>query len=198
MVFGEDNPYRFTTYPAGPNGIPMLSEVMVGFISAASPNAEACYRFLRAASRDPQILMAMPADLSVVSDPAFRAAAGAEASTYEQMAAQGMGGAFEEFPSFYNRENAYNGYINVQWMLKAFDDYVLEDVALGDALRTAQDHITEYEACALAVDVPEDLFDDPEANQERITALYRDFAECAIAVDPTTREQFSYLFQDDE
>ncbi len=72
---------------------------------------------------------------------------------------------------------------------RAFDNYVLEGADLESELQLAEANIMTYRDCAGGL--PE--LNNSDMPQDELIALVRQYAECAIGVDPTMEERYSYL-----
>jgi hypothetical protein len=79
------------------------------------------------------------------------------------------------------------------WLNKAFDQYVLEDADLETVLAEADQMAKSYRDCASGI--PEvDLAE--LDTQESSLAYYRQFIDCAVGLDPSLKETFSYYYEE--
>ncbi len=193
----EENPYRLTTYPRGSQYTPVSYGIGTGYISATSQNPDACYRFLSALSRRPDLLGAMPARLSLIDDPAFAASQTPNALDFYRsffdilqdpnlVVLPGNFGSGDQFPGVF---------VIQLWLFQAFDAYVLEDADLETELEQAQVFSENFLQCS--ADIPP--FDEAlYSTQEEQIDYFRQFARCAVLVDPETESLFGFIMEEDE
>jgi hypothetical protein len=79
------------------------------------------------------------------------------------------------------------------WLNRVFDRYVSGDGDLETDLAEAQTLIEGYRACASGITISNPNF---MTTQEEINGYYRQFADCAIQVDPSMNSELSYLYSD--
>lgn len=185
----EFNPHVPVTFPRGSDLIPLSYNVGAAYISAQTPYAEACYRWLSTLAQHPELFNEMPVRRSFATNEALIAAQG-------QLASDFYVGMFDLMDSpqavmipagFGGTDTSPGAYIADIWFNKALDAYVLQDADLETALADAQVFIDEYRACA-ADFAP---FDQMNAEQEEWDAYYKQFTDCAVSVDPSLAERFA-------
>ena len=179
--------YLLTTFPVGTQFTPLAYQVGAGYIEADTLQPEGCYRWLSFISQHPELFDSMPARLSQLNAP--------------EIAAQG-GDVVEVFQSYadllskpdvlvfdqYNVLNYYGGWIEQMWLNQVFDHYVLENADLESELELAESNILTYRDCTSGVPNI-----DINASQEETLALLRQYARCAVGIDPSLESNFSYL-----
>ena len=183
---------RVANYPQGSQLIPVAYNVGSAYIHANAQNPDACYKWIAHIAKRPDLLNGMPARASQMNDPIITAAQGADVTALYR----GFMDTFQKpnviaFPGQYNGDSSFNSYVEPLWLNRVFDNYVLHDGDLDKDLAEAETFAKGYRECASVI---------PEMNpellttQEESTAYYRQFADCAIKIDPTMKDQFSYLY----
>ncbi len=185
--------FRLANYPQGSQFTPMAFGIGAGYIHSHAQNPEACYNFIVELARRPDLFDGMPARVSQANDPTVSMAQGEDvAALYQTFMATLQQPNTVIFPSQYGSyDSSLSAYLEPLWLNQAFDRYVLENGDLEAELAAAQTFIEGYRTCASAIAVANpDLF----TTEEETTAYYRQFADCAIQVDPSMSEQLSYLY----
>lgn len=152
-LIGSDN-YQiteetaFVSYPQGTDfGITSLGSAGGGYISSDTPHIDACYRWISFVAQHPELLVnVMPARLSALESPALLAAQGESTVAF-----------YRDFVALAAEPNTLNiasgfgttpeGYFIHQFLVRAFDAYVLEDADLDQALAESQRQTDEFLAC---------------------------------------------------
>jgi ABC-type glycerol-3-phosphate transport system substrate-binding protein len=194
-----ENPYSLTSYPRGTQYTPVSYGIGTGYISATAQNPDACYRFLSALAKRPDLLGGVPAQLSLLDDPTFSASQTPDALNFYRSYFEVL-----QDPNVLIVPNQFSGAIGdtfpgtfvVQiWLFQAFDAYVLEDGDLDAELQEAQLFADSYMQCV--ANIPP--FDDSvQATQEEQIDYFRQFAECAVLVDPEMESLFGFVLEDDD
>jgi ABC-type glycerol-3-phosphate transport system substrate-binding protein len=188
----EDS-FRLANYPQGSQYTPVAFGIGAGYIQANAQNPEACYNFILNLAERPDLFGGMPARASQVNDPTLNLAQGEDITTLYQTFMD----IFQQpntvsFPSPFGGSDGNLGeYLEPLWLNRVFDSYVLEEGDLETELAEAQTFIEGYRACAseIAPVTPDQLITNEDAN-----AYYRQFADCAISIDPSMQEELSYLY----
>lgn len=181
---GEDA-YRMTTYPSGSQYNAVSYDLGTAYISAATQNADACYRWISAIASQPELFSAMPARRSFINDPAFTASQGADTIAIYNAFDQLMSA-----PNTINFQTPFGGdtnpgnFIVELWLNRAFDNYVLQDADLNTELADAQNFISAYLQCE--ANIPP--FD---ATAQDHDAYTQQFMDCAGLVDPSVSSMFA-------
>lgn len=187
-----DDPYLLTTYPIGSQYTPLSYSVGSAFIADTAVNPEACYRWISTLAQHPNLLIGMPARRSQLSDPTLAAALGDNVIAL-----------YEQYSTYLDDPNAivfarygsssYRGaWMEQRWLYRVFDRYVLENGDLEADLVQLEADIAMYRECL--ANVPEYSTLGADATEEEWMALQRQIAECAIAIDPSARQYYSYLY----
>lgn len=188
MESGQADPFRLISFPRGSQYTPVSYRLGGAYISASTPYPEACYRWLSAISRQPDLFFAMPVRLSAFGDPGLEAAMGGDHSAYYQAFANMLGDPnVVIFPDQSSSIWALSDFMIEIWVNRAFDHYVLEDADLDAELAGAQLFITAYQDCVAGAEAP----DSAQAAEEQLNAYYKKLMECAVTVDPSLDEQFN-------
>jgi ABC-type glycerol-3-phosphate transport system substrate-binding protein len=183
-----ENPHMPVTYPRGSDLIPLAYGVGAGYISAQTPYAEACYRWLSTLVQHPELFGAMPARRSQITSEALLAAQGQLASEfYVSMFGMMDSPQAVMLPSVFGGTSSSAGaYIAEIWFNQALDAYVLENADLETTLTAAQGFIDDYSACVVGIEP----LDSATADQQTWEAYYRQFTDCAVSVDPSLAPRF--------
>ncbi|HLA44224.1 MAG TPA: hypothetical protein VJZ27_12350, partial [Aggregatilineales bacterium] len=189
---GEDNPPGITTYPTGTQFSAAVFEIGAAYISASSQNPEACYRWISYFSARPDLYNAMPARRSLINDPLSIASQGQNViDFYNVLDAQLQQPNNIVMPGQFSASQSIEGILVPLWLNRVFDAYVLEDADLLAELEEAQLFTTGYLECTR--NAPP--FD--PAVYEDVNDYLREYASCAVAVDPSLEEVFSFIFNED-
>lgn len=191
---GQDG-YRLANYPQGSQYTPMAFGVGAGYIQSNAQSPEACYNWIVQLAKRPDLLGGMPARISLVNDPTLNAAQGDDVTAfYQTFVATIQRPDTVVFPSQYGAaDNDFGSYLEPLWLNRVFDRYVSGDGDLATDLAEAQTFIDGYRACAGGITISNPNF---MATQEEINGYYRQFGDCAIAVDPSMKSELSYLYSD--
>lgn len=136
--------YALTSYPVGSTYTPVAYAIGTGYISAETPNIEACYEWIKTLARRPDLLDGFPASRAVPDYDLITAPFG-----------QGAAEFYERFVGQLDSLNRvvvprYQDYGERRWLASAFDRYVLEDADLLAELEKAEALTHEYRECRAA------------------------------------------------
>lgn len=185
------DPYRITLYPEGSQFTGISYDIGAGYISATSQNAEACYRWLSAIARRPDLFGAMPARLSLINDPTNVTVQGEDATSAYNLIANLLASPNTiAFPSLFSGASSPGNFIMQIWLYRAFDNYVLEDGDLQAKLEEAQIFSEAYQGCIANIP-PYNL--PPNASQSEQINYFRQFTDCAVDIDPSLNSLFGFL-----
>jgi ABC-type glycerol-3-phosphate transport system substrate-binding protein len=194
---GQDTgqtPMRVVNFPAGRDLLPVAYSIGTGYINSKSQNAEACYQWISTVAKHPNLLSGIPARRSQLGDPAVVADQGPDVTALYQHYASTMSDPKAiYFPGQYGGgSGGYNSYIEKLWMDRAFDNYVLRDGDLEADLADAEKNMMTFRECADKIPKvsPSEL-----DTQEKAIAYARQFADCAVNLDPSLKSNFSYLYE---
>jgi len=186
------DPYRLTTYPVGSRYTPVSYDIGTAYISASAESPEACYRWISALAQHTEIFNSMPARRSLIGAANVVMSQGQDlVDFYQQLDRLMQQPNTVIFPSQYfgGGDNTPNSFIVQYWLNRAFDHYVLDDADLETELAEAESNGKTYLECA--ANIPP--FDPAQyATQEEQMNYYRQFGDCAIAIDPSLEPMFSF------
>ncbi|MEP7290305.1 MAG: extracellular solute-binding protein [Chloroflexota bacterium] len=187
------DPYQLTTFPRGTQFTGVAYALGTGYISAGSPNPDACYRWLTELANHPDLFTALPARRSAIG--AFE-----ESTAYGEQLAD----VYNEIDTLLQDPNtiplqtqfgggsvSLGSWILPVWLNKAMDAYVLEDADLEAELADAQMFADTYSECI--ADIP--IIPSAELAQmgtAESTAYYEQYTDCAVRVDPSLEAMFNF------
>jgi ABC-type glycerol-3-phosphate transport system substrate-binding protein len=187
----DDDPYRAVTYPTGNQFNAAVYEIGGLYISANTQSADACYRLVSWLASRPDLASAMPARFSLLNDPNLVAAQGQDVvNFYNQMANLMAQPSTIHLPSQFGGGSP-EGLLLPLWLNRAFDAYVLEDGDLQQNLEDMQAIVTGYLDCSAGIPA----FD--PATFEDQDDYFREFANCALLVDPSLQVLFDAILGED-
>ena len=131
VSFPQTHEHEFLAYSVG-----------MGYISAKTPLAEACYDWISALAQRPDLFNGLPARTDLPNRDDVTTA----------IAANGPG-FFADYVAQLNSERAFvfpqwdPWYDEGRWLNQAFDRYVLDDVPLESALESAERKLKSYREC---------------------------------------------------
>lgn len=193
---GFEVPYRLAHYPRGSQFTPLAYDIGAAYILDDAQNPEACYRWITHIARRPDLFDGVPARLSQINDATLATAHGEDVAklyqTYAEMVEQPDALIFPSQPA--PSASTWITFVELLWLNRAFDRYVLQDGDLEAELTEAQQMAMAFRECASSI---------PQVNlaqlvtPEEMLAYLRQFADCAIGVDPSFREhwQFSIFYE---
>ena len=174
--------YRATLYPSGDKYTGVSYGVGAVSLNAQTANASACYRWIKALVKHPELFYAMPASRAIIDDPTLVSVQGADAvALYKQIATLLNDPHTIAFPPGYGGLT-FPIYIVRRWLFQAFDHYVLDGKDLTDELRNAESLAKAFQPCVDAVP-PYDPTDPQHQYLQGIKA-------CAVKLDPSTAAIF--------
>ncbi len=183
----SENPYRSAPYPRGTQYAAASYDVGTAFISASTQNPDACYRWISALARHPELFSGMPARRSLMDDPAMTATVSPEALTfYRQFDVLISDPNTVVFPSLIgsgDQGSMFRYYLLQFWLNRAFDHYVLENADLVAELETAQTNAIAFQECVASIPPY-----DPASQDEQ--TYFMQYMTCATTVDPGLASMF--------
>jgi hypothetical protein len=188
------DPYRLTNYPSGNQYVPVSYRIGAAYIRSTAQNPEACYNWIRMIAGRPDLFQAMPARYSLMSDPSLAIAQGDDiVALYNGFVEKLRQPNILVFPG--DGYSGFNGYIEQMWLNRAFDNYVLNNGTLEADLADAAQYIEAFRGCAANIP-PYDaaIMNDPELSM----AYARQYTDCAINLDPSLKEMFSFYYEESE
>jgi ABC-type glycerol-3-phosphate transport system substrate-binding protein len=190
---GSEDPYRLTNYPVGSHLTPVAYSIGAAYVRATAQNPDACYRWIKMLAQHPDLFEGMPARRSQIDDPSLAMAQGSDiVSLYKTFAKQVEQPNAIVFPGEFGGSGSMNDYIEQIWMNRAFDNYVLRNGDLEADMAQAAQWVAEDRGCVATIPPYDPAVQD---TTEKAIAYYRQFTDCAIKVDPTLKNMFSYLYQ---
>ncbi len=186
--------YKLASFPQGSQTIPVAYEIGAAYIQNHAQSPEACYNWIAQLAKRPDLLGGMPVRMSQIKDPTIATSLGGDISVvYQAYAATLQKPNVVTFPGPYGAPDGnFSSFVEPMWLNRAFDNYVLSNGDLDHDLAEAETFAKSYRECASAI-APID-FQSELATDDGAQDYYRKFADCAIKVDPTMKEQFSYLY----
>ncbi len=193
----SEDPYRAVTFPRGTDTIPMALDISTGVISAKTQYPEACYRWLSTIAQHPEVLSAMPARRSLLNSEELKVSQGEDiVALYQEFDRLLQEPGVVLFPGQFGfGGSSFMGFYLQIFMNQAFDSYVLEDADLEAALTLAQQQMDEYAACASSIEIVENSVI-ANMTEDEARVYFRQFAQCAIDIQPELQERFVYLFEE--
>jgi ABC-type glycerol-3-phosphate transport system substrate-binding protein len=170
----------FVNYPQGTTyKVGSLGSVGGGYIRPDTPHREACYRWISFISAHPELLsLVMPARLSAIDDPVTVATQGENAvALYRQYADMAADPSVINISS--SSVSSFESYFLLQFLVRAFDAYVLEDADLEPVLADAQTKVDEFLTCNANIP-PVNADSSTEEMQTNADAI----EDCIAQVDP--------------
>jgi ABC-type glycerol-3-phosphate transport system substrate-binding protein len=191
---GPVDPHHLTNFPRGDHIVPVAYGEGAAYIQSHAQNPEACYNWIAKIANRPDLFAGMPVRLSQLSDPTITASQGEDLTALYQ----GFSQTFQDpnaiaFPGQFGSGGGFNSYVEPMWLNKAFDNYVLEDGDLESDLAEAQTMAMAYRDCASVIPDPDP---DKLTTPEESMAFYRQYTDCAVKIDPSMKETFSYYYTD--
>ena len=177
--------YRTALYPSGDKYTGVSYGVGAVLINAATANASACYRWIKALVKHPELFYAMPASRAVIDDPTLVGVQGADTvALYKQIATLLNDPHAVAFPPGYGGLT-FPIYIVQRWVFQAFDHYVLDGKDLTDELRNAESLAKAFQPCVDAVP--------PRAPSDPQNQYLQGIKACAVKLDPSAGAIFGDL-----
>jgi len=176
---------QLVTFPQGVQLNAVAYDMGTAYISADTQYAEACYRFLRALSDEPDLFNEMPARRSHINSNTLLENQGQDAvSFYQALDAllQQPETVAIPTPLGLSIESA-DVFLATLWLNRAFDRYVFDDADLELELNDAQQFATEFLTCSNAIPVV-----NPSEDEEAFEEYAEQVVTCATDVDPTFGE----------
>ena len=170
-----------TPFPQGSTYTALSYDISAAYISATTPNIDACYRFISELSRRTDLITGMPARRSVINSPEIASAQGADkVAFYQAMDVLLQQPNSVIIPTGFSFDpGALGSTLLSYWLNRAFDRYVNEDADLAAELAEAELFTRDYQNC-VAIVPPYN----PESDDFR--TYYQQFMDCAVQVDPST------------
>jgi ABC-type glycerol-3-phosphate transport system substrate-binding protein len=181
-----NDPYRLIGFPRGTQYVPMSYDLGALYISAQTPNPEACYRWISAIANSPELFSAIPVRRSLLNDESLGQLQVADvAGYYDELQAALTDPNLIVFPSpFASGTGAARDYILYMFLYRAFDNYVVDGADLETELANAETLALGFQGCTANILPP------TSAEESDMTEYYRQFLECAVLVDPTLAPMF--------
>jgi hypothetical protein len=179
--------YLLTTFPQGTQYSAVSYTVSGAYISANTPHAEACYRFISALSSQVGLLTAMPARQSLISSPDLVTAQGQNAADFYQAMEQ----VIQQpntivFPAQGGGAAAASNFMINAWLNRAFDRYINDGADLATELSDAEVYTKGFQQCTAAIPafVP---------GSGSFQQYFQQFGNCATQVDASIAQYIGGL-----
>ncbi|HEX2908799.1 MAG TPA: extracellular solute-binding protein [Phototrophicaceae bacterium] len=190
------DPYLLTNYPHGSQNVPVAFDMGTAYINATTQNPDACYRWITTIAQRPDLLSGIPVRRSLLSDSQVALAQGEDVTAlYQEFANKLDDPNAVIFPSQYGSSGSVGSFVELLWVNRAFDNYVLHDGDLDADLNDAELFINTYRECAAEI-APLDV--NALASTDDALAYIRQYTDCALTVDPTLDELFAFIYQGQE
>jgi ABC-type glycerol-3-phosphate transport system substrate-binding protein len=179
--------YLLTTFPQGTQYSAVSYTVSAAYISATTPNAEGCYRFISALSSQAGLMTAMPARQSVINSPDLATAQGNNAVAFYQA----MEKLIQQpntivFPAQGGGAGAAGNNMVLAWLNRAFDRYINNGADLTTELTNAEVYTKGFQQCTAAIPafVP---------GSGSFQQYFQQFSNCATQVDASIAQYIGGL-----
>lgn len=183
----QSGDFKMTMYPRGSKYTAINYNLGTLYISATTPNPEACYRWISAVAKAPNLFGSMPARLSVINDPALVTAQGAEAvAVYKQIADILQDPNTISLPSYSAGTSTTDLIIQLE-LYKALDKYMAEgsSVSLESVLSDSEAGAVAFVGCADTIP-PLDM-----TSTDSQKAYFNAAKQCALKSDPDLAQFFA-------
>lgn len=171
-----------TSFPRGRDYIPIAINVGSAYISANTPYADACYRWISTLAQHPEVMDGLPARRSLLETAKTQ---GDDMYALYSTLADDMDN--PDAVSFQIFSGSPGAFIYQYWMYAAFDAYVLEDANLDEELAEAQILIDGYTGC---INQNGEIDPNTLETDEELQAYYQQYTDCAIQIDPSLSSIF--------
>lgn len=186
----DDDSYKMVSFPTGSQNSGAIYGIGTAYISASSQYPEACYRLISYLDTRSELLHEMPARRSQIDDPILATQQGDDTVAFFNNYADFLGQASTVvYPS--TSAQSIETSLLFLWAGRAFDHYVLDDANLEAELEEAQILSDGYLACTV------EISDFDPARFESATAYVREYAVCAVGVDPSLEPLFGAILNAD-
>jgi len=166
-------------FPRGNAYTPIAFELGTAYISRLAVNPEACYRLISRVSQRPDLFTGIPVRQ------ASEATQAGDFQTFVPELDMMLDNPDTVVFPYRVRGNASRDVILSYWLYRAFDRYVLDDANLDAEMIEAERFSQEYLSCTDALPAYDPAI---QSSRERT----RQYVECALQVDPTSQEYFSF------
>jgi ABC-type glycerol-3-phosphate transport system substrate-binding protein len=191
------DPNKLTNYPTGNQFTPVAYSIAAAYIGSQSQSPEACYAWIKAIASRSDLFTAIPARRSLVDSSDVGTILGEDlAALYRALVDKLDDPNIVIFPGEIGGSGTSFGvYIEQTWLNRAFDNYVLRNGDLEQDLADAQSMISTYRECYEQIP-PFDpaLYSTPEESID----YYRQYVDCAVQLDASLKEQYSFYYQDEQ
>lgn len=177
---GSVSPLETTLFPTGEMQLPVQYQIRAAYISRNTLIPEACYRWIDALSRQPDLIVGMPARQSLF-DNAYMPYGDAYQAFNERL--QNPNAVVIRTPSYGNVGGL--AYEEI-WLYRAFDRYVLLGADLATELAIAEAYAIEYRICISDIEPYNPASFDP---RQALSDYNRQYQDCAVNVDVTLQEE---------
>jgi len=195
-----DSPLEIVALPGGTYQ-PVAYQLGMIYINPESPHIEACYDWMRTVSQRPELFGGLPADRTLLDDPAYIAQQGEDVITFYQSLVDRLTtpnrvqlpGLTGSVPS-----STPGAWLEPHFLFHALDQAITEDADLVPLLNQADANLTQYRTCIDGIEILSveeirtRLEDDPDFSQ----AYSRQFVDCAVNILPELRQTYAFFYQD--
>jgi ABC-type glycerol-3-phosphate transport system substrate-binding protein len=175
--------YESVAFPESNAYVPVSYQLGAAYISAEAQNPAACYRWISEIAQRPELPLGMPVNQNNLDENTLTTIYQPELSAFYQSFAEALAGpTVVEFPEQVmmgvSPSQMLIGLLDVYWLHRAFDNYVLENAELEVELEEAELFTTAYQECVAQIPAY-----DPAAYIDQ-SEYFQQFNACAARVDP--------------
>ncbi len=166
-------------FPTGHQFNGVAYNLGAAYITAATPNADACYRFISTLAKHPELFALMPARTSQLADPTLKSSISPDVlALYNQFATLLKDLHTVAFP-MPDKAATLTTALAQHWLFEAFDSYVLNNGDLDAALKDAETYAKAFITCTANLPVMTTNGTNNTALQEVVQA----YLACAVKTD---------------
>ncbi len=177
---GNNDHFKLTLYPQGGQHTAVSYTLGTLYISAKTPNANACYRFISALAKNPTLFSSMPVRRTLLDDPTLLAAQGEDMVTlYKQIAKLMQDSKTIPIPAFGVGASLDENVAQME-LYKALDAYLAPDSSgqLESLLKAAEANAQAFVNCSGTLP-PLDI-----ASADSQRAYDQAAKQCVLKADP--------------
>lgn len=172
--------YNLVGFPEGTDYVPVSYNVTSGYISAQSPNADACYRFMSSLMARPALFGGMPVLRSLLDSDEVVSSLGESAVEFYRAIDAAMSNPRAVSLGGISGQGAGGEILSVIWLFKAWDKYAADDsIDLEKELQDANLFGKAYQECFLQGQADGTITDTAGPLDQ-----FRQWRVCAVKVDP--------------
>ncbi|MEQ8672609.1 MAG: extracellular solute-binding protein [Aggregatilineales bacterium] len=185
--------WRLTNYPNGNQYTPVAFSLGVAYINNTAQDPQACYEWITTISEHAELFTGVPTRRSLINDPGIAQSQGEDiAAMYRSFADLLESPNVVNFPGQFGGGSSADGaWLETNWLIEIFNGYILDGADLETVMAETQTNIEMYRECIS--DIPPFEFDEDNPPEDGL-AYTRQFTDCAVAISPEMRENFSWIY----